>query len=825
MKGLIQDVRFGARMLLKKPGFTLVAVLTLSLGIGANTAIFGLVDKLLVQSLPVREPEALVQVQAESVTPKLTFDAFSWADYRDYRAQNQVFSELTAFAQQPVNLGSGDQMERVRAEMAAENYFEMLGVRPIVGRAFAPEENTTPDAHPVAVLGHSLWQSRFGGDAQVIGRTIAINGASYTIIGVAPARFKGMTLESPTDVWVPAMMKTQLQQMPAANDPWISERGYAVFHLAGRLKPGVTKAAAQTAMDTLAAQVRDSWMPESDRKLPFNEKRIQLISAGQGLSSLRNELGKPLLMLFGVVCSVLLIACANVANLLLARSASRRKEIAVRLALGASRAWLVQQLLVESVLLASAGGGAGLLVAPWLTDLLLFYQTKTDAASAALGHSMNGRVALFTLLVSAATGLLFGLLPALQASKPDLVPALKDDGARRADGAGFKASRRALIVAQVALSVLVLVCAGLFLRSLLKLFAVDPGFKPENVLVAELQLPMNQYDNDRREQFYRRLIERFKALPGVEGATTAAYTPLSGDFLMSTIVVEGQPVKPNEMQTVNANNVGAGYHELLGVRMARGRGFTEADRKGAPGVAVVNEAFARRFFADGNAFGKRISLGTGMPWLEIVGVTRNVKTLVMLDEDTPQLDLPVEQQSFNNPRVLLRTRQDAASLLPAVRREVRALDAGLAFFKTTTIEADLRAQIAVWRMAAALLSLFGAVALALAAIGLYGIIAYSVAIRTREIGIRMALGAQSRDVLRLVMREGIVLTAVGIAIGVAAAMAAMRLIESYLYGVSPTDPATFVAVPLLLGGAALVACWIPARRATKVDPMIALRCE
>jgi predicted permease len=826
MKGLIQDLRYGARMLRKNPGFTVVAVLTLALGIGANTAIFGLVDKLLVQSLPVRKPESLVQVKMDSVNPPMTFDTFSWADYRDYRARNQVFTELTAFAQQAVNLGGGDQMERVRAELVAENYFAMFGVQPVVGRAFTPEENAAPDAHPLVVLSHGLWQSRFGGDPQVAGRTLVLNGATYTIVGVAPARFKGMRVESPTDVWVPAMMKTQLQQMPAGNDPWVSERQYAVFQLAGRLKPGVTKDAAQTAMDTLATQVRDSWMPESDRKLPFNERRIQLVFAGQGLSSLRNEMGKPLLMLFGVVGLILLIACANVANLLLARAAARRKEIAVRQALGAGRTRLVRQLLVESLLLASAGGAAGLLVAPWLTDLLLFYQAKTDTAAAALAHSVSWRVTVFTLLVSVATGLLFGLIPALQASRPDLLPALKDDGAHRADGPGFKLSRHTLIVAQIALSVVVLVCAGLFLRSLAKLFAVDPGFKPENVLVADLQLPMNQYDKDRAARFYRQAVERFSALPGVEAVTTAANTPLSGEFLMNTVVIEGQPVKPGDMQTVNANNVGAGYHEMLGIRMVQGRGFTEADREGAPGVAVVNEAFARRYFSDGNAYGKRISLGTGMPWLEIVGVTRDVKTLVMLDDESPQLDLPAAQYSFHNSmRVLLRTRVDAVSLLPAVRREVRALDAGLAFFKTTTIAADLRAQLATWRMAASLLSLFGVVALALAAIGLYGIIAYAVAHRTREIGIRMALGAQARDVLRLVMREGLVLAGVGIVIGVATALAAMRLIEAYLYGVSPADPVTFIAIPLLLGGVALVACWLPARRAARVDPMVALRIE
>jgi predicted permease len=825
MQTLIQDLRYGARILLKSPSFTLIAVFTLALGIGANTAIFGLMDKLMVRSLPVKDPARLVLLQSECLNPQLTFSEFSWADYKDYRAQNQVFTELTAFAQQPVNLGSGDQMERVRAEAVADNYFGMLGVRLLLGRAFLTEENKTPGANPVAVLGYSLWRSRFGGDPKVIGQTALLNDTNYTIVGVVAANFKGMTVESPTDVWVPAMMFGQLAQRPQG-EKWVSDREAWLFKLAGRLRPEMTQASAQASMDALALQVRNSWMPESERKLPFNERRMQLVAGGKGLSNLRGKMGNLLELIFAVVGLILLIACANVANLLLARAALRRKEIAVRLALGAGRARLARQLLTESLLLATLGGCAGTLFAPWLTDLLLAYQKITETEGEVLSHSMNWRVIAFTFLVSSLTGLLFGLVPALQASKPNLIPALKDEGAMRSDGAGFKGARRTLIVAQVALSVVVLVGAGLLLRSLGKLFAISPGYNPDNVLVAEFELPMTKYDGARSEAFYQQLLDRLRALPDVQSVATARFTPLSGAVGLSTFKIEGQSVKPEEGTTTDTNTVSAGYHELMGIQLLQGRSFTEQDRKGSPPVAVVNEAFARRYFPDGQALGKRVSLEPDKPSVEIVGVIRNIKSFFLLSEDRPQIDLPVAQSGIVNPmRVLARTRRDAASLAPTVRREVRGFDSGLAFFKTTTLKDDLRATFSTQRMAAALIGLFGLLALALTAVGLYGVISYSVAHRTREIGVRMALGAQSRDVLKMVMREGAALIAAGAMIGLAGAWAATRLIKGFLYGVSPTDPLTFIGIVILLIFVALTACYIPARRATKVDPMVALRCD
>jgi predicted permease len=825
MNTVWQDLRYGARMLLKSPGFTLVAVFTLALGIGANTAIFGLMDKLMMRSLPVKDPGRLVFLQSESVNPRMTFTEFSWADYNDYRTQNRVFTDLTAFSQEPVNLGSGDQTERVRAEAVADNYFGMLGIQPLLGRAFLPDENNAPGANPVAVLSYGLWRSRFGGDPKVIGQTAMLNDTNYTIVGVAPANFNGMSVESPTDVWVPAMMIGQLTQKPA-DFKWVGERDTWLFDLAGRLKPDVTQESAQAVMDTLALQVRNSWMPESDRNLPFNVRKMQLVAGGNGLSRLRGKMSAQLEQIFAVVGLILLIACANVANLSLARAASRRKEIAVRLALGAGRARLARQLLTESLLLSLLGATVGALFAPWLTDLVLAYQKITETEMEVLGHSMNWRVVAFTFLVSSLTGMLFGLVPALQASKPDLIPALKDEGSLRPDSAGFKASRRTLIVAQVALSVVVLVGAGLLLRTLGKLFAIAPGYNPDNVLVAQLELPMSKYDRGRSELFYQQLLERLRALPDAQRVALAQHTPLSGSIVLSTFIIEGQSVRPEEMTTTDTNTVSAGYHELMGIQLLQGRGFTEQDRNNSPHVAIVNEAFAQKYIPDGRPLGKRVRLEVDEPAVEIVGVTRNIKSFHLLSDDRPQIDLLAAQRGIGNRmRVLVRARADAASLAPAVRREVRGFDPGLAFFKTTTLNDDLRATISTQRMGAALTGLFGLLALALTAVGLYGVISYSVERRVREIGIRMALGAQSGDVLKMVMREGAALIAAGLIIGLAGAWAATRLIAGQLYKVSPTDPLTFIGIAVLLILVGVMACYIPARRAANVDPMVALRRE
>lgn len=828
-----RDLRYGIRMLWKNPGFTTVAVISLAVGIGANTAIFSLVDKLLVRSLPVRQAEQLVLLSAESVNPRFLNTIFSWPDFVDYREQNQVLSGLTALNQIEGKLGMGAEAEKVRIEMVSGNYFDVLGVRVAQGRAFSAEEDKTPGAHPVAVLSYGLWRRRFGADASLIGKTVVLNDDHYTVIGIAPKGFTGLKLEFPTEVWVPLMMRPQL--MPGTVS--LQERRMAWLTLIGRLKPGVTWSQAEAHLDLLARQIREAYTRPSDRHLPFYERRILLEPCGKGISFLRKKLNDTLRLLLAVVGLLLFIACANVSTLLLARSTARRKEIAVRLALGASRARLIQQLLTESLLLALVGASAGLLCAPYLHELLLAFQPNINLSPTVLSRSLDARVLGFALLVSILSGVIFGLVPALQSSRSDLAPALKGaDHLLRQHERRWNA-RHLLVIAQVALALVVLIGAGLFIRSLSKLLSIDPGFRTENVFVIAVELPRERYAGGRSEEFFRRvdeknnaffnqLAERLKALPGVEAVSTAGITPLSGSVGVHSVFIEGYQPRTGETIAIDFNKVGPGYHELMGIPIVRGRGFTERDRAGAPGVVIINEAMARLYFPDRNPLGKRMRLGTGEPWLEIIGVIRDFRIRQLTETPIPHFDLPSLQNPYGTfVRVLIRTSSEPANPLAAARREVRVLDPGALVVSTGTLAEELRNSIAPARIAAALTSLFGLMGLLLAVIGLYGVMAYSVNRRTHEIGIRMALGAQRNDVLKLVVRQGMILVLIGVAIGLAAAFALTRVMSSLLYGVSTTDPVTFVSMALLFAAVALLASYIPARRAAKMDPMVALRYE
>ncbi len=822
METLLQDIRYGARVLLKSRGFAAVAVLSLALGIGANTAIFSLVDKLLLRSLPVEAPDELVLLTSESVNPHFVNNIFSYPDYADYRDQNEVLSGLTAFIQMPEKLGSEDHPEQVLAEIVSGNYFDVLGVKTARGRAFLPEEDKTPGTHPVTVLSYGLWQRRFGADPEIIGKAVPINGLNYTVIGIAPQNFTGLNIESSTDLWVPVRMFPQLMPQTFSFD----ERRMAWLRVAGRLKPGVTIAQAEASLDTLARQIREGTLPASDLNLPFNERRMRVEPGGKGISFLRPKLGPPLTLLMGFVGLILLIACANVANLLLARSTVRRKEIAVRLAIGASRGRLIRQMLTESALLAFAGGAAGLILAPWLSDLLIAYQSKVVSQHASLNNVVDGRVLGFTLLVSLLAGFIFGIVPALQSSRDDLVPALKDDAMMGGGRERFLSARHVLVIAQVALSLVVLIGAGLLTRSLRNFFAIDPGFNPENVMVAGIELPPDRYDKNRGREFIRELTERLKTTAGVRDVATADRVPLGGGLGKVFVKIEGYEAEPGENLGIDYNSVGPGYHELMGIPLIAGRGFTERDREGSPGVVVINEAFARQYFPNQNAIGKRISRGPGNPWLEIVGITRDLKFHSLTETPIPHLDLPALQMPFSPyQRVLVRTAGDASDFLPVIGREVSALDSGILLSNTTTLSGELSNSIATERMAAMLSGLFGFVALLIAAIGLYGVIAYAVNRRTREIGIRLALGAKTSDVLSLIIRQAVMLVLAGVAVGLVSAFALTRFMSSLLYGISTTDISTFAAVSGLLIAVGLAACYIPARRAARVDPMEALRYE
>ena len=822
MRILIQDFRSALRILLKKPGFTLVVMITLSLGIGANTAIFSLMDKLLLRSLPVKEPRELVLLSAESVNPRFLNNIFSYPDYLDYRDQNQVLSGLIAFIPVDGRLGTNDWAEKVSLELVSGNYFNVLGVSSARGRTFLPTEDQTPGMNPVAVLSYGFWRRRFGADPNVVGTTVMINDVPLTVIGIAPQGFTGPMLERPTDVWAPLMMRPQLRPSSLPLD----DRNNMWLKLMGRLKPGVTMSQAQAGLDLLARQVREAHTPSANRNLPFFEKRMLLEPGGKGVSFLRGELNKTLTLLMAVVGLLLLIACANVSNLLVARSAARRKEIAMRLALGANRSRLMRQLLTESLLLALLGAGAGLIFAPWLHDLLLSFQPGIDLTATALSRSLDLRVVSFTVAVSVFSGLICGLVPALQSSRLDLVTALKDSNPLTSRRRRLLSTRQALVIAQVAIAFVILVGAGLFIKSLRNLFAIDPGFRTENVLKVPMNLPRQKYAGEKSDQFYRQLTERLKALPGVEAVSAASITPLSDSVGSINIQIEGYQARPGENLGIDFSQVGPGYHELADIPIVQGRGFTDQDRQGAPGVVIINETMARHYFPNQNPIGKRISRGPGNPWLEIIGVARDIKYHQLTERPIPHLDLPGLQNLYGiYANILMRTAGDPVSVLPAVRREVKAIDPSVPVLNASTLSEDLRSSIAPARMAMTLTSLFGLTALLLAVIGLYGVISYAVGRRTFEIGIRMALGAERRHVLRLVLREGLGMVAIGMILGFGGACAATRAIVNQLHEVSATDPLTFGLIALLLTAVALLACYIPARRATKVDPLVALRHE
>jgi putative ABC transport system permease protein len=808
-----QDLRYGARMLMKQPGFTLIAVLTLALGIGANTAIFTLLDKALLRALPVEQPQQLVVFAKDgSGAPGIS----SYPLYADLRDRNQVLSGLAAYFQQPFSLSDGSATERVIGQIVSGNYFTVLGVRPALGRVFLPEEDRTPGTHPVTVISHGLWQRRFGADPAVIGKAINLNGYSYTVVGVAPAEFTGTLRGTVNDVYVPAMMQVQAQ--PGRNSK-LDDRNSGWLRLIGRLKPEISRQQAQAALTTLTEEAKKTFPQAGDASTVF------LADGSKGHTDRVSDLSLSLKLLMGVVGLILLIACANVANLLLARASGRRKEIAVRLAIGANRWRIVQQLLTESLILAALGGSAGLLVAAWLTSSLLGLQQQTGFVPRTFDGSLDGRVLGFTLGLSLVTGIVFGLAPALVASKPDFAAALKEDIPRFGLGARRLSLRNLLVVSQVALSLIVLIGAGLCLKSLNKLQAIDPGFEPAKVLTASFDLSLNGYNEARGQQFHTQLAERVAALPGVESVSLARIVSFSAGVWTRSATLEGYQPQPNERLGFDFNAIGPNYFRTLGTPMARGREFTPQDTAGAPRVVIINEATARRYWPGQEAVGKRLKYGNVNQFAEVVGVARNSRAKSLTEDARPTIYVPLSQNYVPDLTLHVRTATDAQTLLTAVRQEVRALDAQLPVYNLGTLAEQKDGLLYAERLAALLLTLFGLLALLLAAVGIYGVLSYAVTERTREIGIRVALGAQPRSLLKLVVGQGMRLVLIGLVIGVSAAFALTRLIEKLLFGVSATDPLTFVLIPSLLAGVALLACWVPARRAAQVDPLIALRQE
>jgi predicted permease len=838
METFLQDLRYGARMLLKKPGFTLIGVVTLALGIGANTAIFSLVNATLLRQLPVSDPEELVYLFTGN--PDNPFNVSSYPDYAELRDQNQVFTGLLCAGGIAASLNTDDaaaQAETVTGLVVSGNYFDLLGVNAEVGRTFSADEDQTPGAHPVVVISRRLWQSRFNGRTDIIGHQIRLNGNNFTIIGVAPSDFNGTETGILRDIYVPMMMQAVVRPPRGGysgemNPDLLKVRGNRWLRIVGRLKPGITEQQAQAELAVIMSQQAQAY-PDT------NANRIATLTPlDEGDPQQRGQLVFVARLLMGVVGIVLLIACANVANLLLARASSRRKEIAVRLALGASRFRLVRQLLTESLLLSVSGGLLGTLLAWWITDLWKASPPPPGALPVNPDFNLDWRVLVFTLLLSLLTGIVFGLAPALQASRPDLVHALKDE-ARGADPQRAFNLRGALVIAQVALSLVLLIGGGLFLRSLWRAHQIDPGFDADRILTAPVTVNLLRYTSTQGREFYRQVVERVNALPGVESASLARSIALSGGSSVRGLLIEGRQAPDNILRSdntggaatdnpnvINVNTIGLNYFQTMGIDLLRGRDFTEYDTADKPGVVIVNETFAARYFAGEDATGKRLSVrGQRGPWLEIVGVVRDSKYLTIGEPAIPFAYLPLAQNHETGMVLLVRAKGDPASLAGTVRGEIQSLDRNLPVPGIAPMNELLSASLYPARMGAILLGAFGLLALLLAAVGLYGVMSFSVARRTREIGVRMALGAQQWNVLRLVLKEGMTLVSVGVVLGVLGAAAATRILASFLYDVSTLDAATFAAIPVLLALIALLACYIPARRATKVDPMVALRYE
>ncbi|HEY9285575.1 MAG TPA: ABC transporter permease [Pyrinomonadaceae bacterium] len=812
MGKLLQDLRYGARRLWKTPGFTLVAAVSLALGIGANTAIFSLVDTVLLRPLPVERPGELYKLFG-TLNSGADVTIQSHLNYKDYRDRSEVFAGLLAYRFAPVSLSRGGDNQRVWGYLASGNYFDVLGVRPALGRGFLAEEDRTPGSHPVAVLSHAAWHRRFGADPAIINRQITLNGRAFTVVGVAPEGFVGTEVAYAPEVWVPLAMAREIE--PGSS--WLESREQDNLFAVGRLKPNVSAAQAEASLQNLTRQLAAEHPAEN------GGRGVRLGPPGLFIPDIRDAVVRFAGVLMAVVVLVLLLACVNLANLLLARAAERRKEIAIRVALGASRARLVRQLVTEGLLLAAVGGALGLLLATWINYLVMAIQLPTDIALF-FDLRIDRRVLAFTAALSLVTGVLFSLLPALQSSKPELVPALKDDSAT----SGFRRSRlrNALVVAQVALSLVLLVGAGLVMRSLDAARRMRPGFNPENAVALSFDVGLQGYDEAKGRDFQRRALERARQLPGVASAALVYNLPLSINYNSTTIHAEGQPAaSSSNLPLAVPNYVTPGYFETMGIGL-RGRDFAEQDNKLESRVAVVNETFARRFFPGQDPLGRRFNFsGPDQPYWEVIGVAADGKYESLGEAPKAAVYRPLLRDYNTNVTLVARTEGDPRAAVAGLRREVQALDPQLPLFDVKTLAEHMSIPLFPARMAAAALGSFGLLALVLAAVGIYGVMSYVVAGRTREIGVRMALGARPADVIRLIVGQGMALALAGLGAGLLFALALARLLRGLLYGVSPADPATFAGISLLLALVALAACYVPARRATRVDPVEALRHE
>jgi len=812
MQDFLKDIRYGVRSLLKRPGFTAIAVITLALGIGANTAMFSVINAVLLRPLPYRDPARLVTIWEESPERGMYQMPVSLANLRDWVDQNQTFEQISAYTFTNLNLTGTGEPARLGTVRSSANLFPLIGATPVIGRSFLPEEDKEGANH-VVILGHALWQSRFGSDPGIVGKWLTLNNQSYTVVGVMASNsqfpvgfgYMGKVLNDPIDLYV-----------PLAASGRETERGNYSFFAIGRLKPGVTIDQARAEMTTIERRLEKQY-PDGNTGIgislvPTQEQTVKEIRPG-------------LLVLFGAVAFLLLIACANIANLLLARAASRKKEIAIRTALGASRLRVLRLLLTESLMLSLAGGGIGFLLALWGTDALMALEPDNIPRLNEVG--VDARVFLFTIAVSIVTGIVFGLVPGMRAAKPDLNEALKEGSRGSMGSAASKRTLGVLVALEVALSLVLLVGAGLMIKSFIRLQQANLGFNPENVLAVNLTLPESRYPEERQQaSFFQEALTRLQSVSGVQSAGATTSLPLTLSVNGSDFRIEGHPEpEAGKELIINMSSVSAGYFHTLGVPLLKGRDFSDRDNKDSSAAAIINNDLARTYFPNEDPMGKRIKFTDTESWISIVGVTGDVKQLGQDIGVKPEIYFPYLQVPASSMSVVVRTANEPLSLTGAVKTEIQIIDKDLPIDDAKTMQQLLANSKSGRRFNLILLTGFALVALVLAMVGIYGVMSYTVAQRTHEIGIRVAVGAQSRDVFRMVIGQGMMLAMIGVACGLVGAFLLTRLMTSMLFGVEPTDPATFATIAVLLTAVALVACYIPSRRATKVDPLVALRYE
>lgn len=809
MGTLLKDLRYGVRTLVRTPGFTLVAVLSLALGIGVNTTVFSLLDAIVLRSMAVQNPDQIVEIATREAAGEPHTD-FSYPLYAGLRDGNEALAGMVAYADTNFGLSAGDQTERIRGEFVSSNYFSVLGVQPTIGSGFAADDERA-GAPRVAVISEALWSRLLGRQASVLQKTITLNGRTFAVIGVAPKNFSGLLRGMKTDVWITLPHNADFEGRPDL----LTSQDISWLSLAGRLKQGTTIQQAQSQLTSLLPGV-------SQEARDAGNWNAVLTNAAGGNGAYVAELSRPLRLLFLAVILILAIACANVASLLLARAKTRGKQIGIRLALGATRRRIVQQLLTESLLLSLAGGALGLLLAFWTSELASNLRTRV-AGPLMLDVAPNGRVLLFTLAVSVGTVLLFGVAPALRTSRVDLVPALKDGTSSTPVFRRGPSLHSLLVVTQVTLSLILLAGAGLFLRSLWNLQSIDKGFSGDNVLAMSLNMELQGYDDERGANFYNSALENVSSVPGAQSVSLASSLPVSAGGRRLERPPNATKPAIDERVAIDIVSVAPRFFETTGLSLIAGRDFQASDSAKATKVTIVNETMARKFWPGTTPLGR--SFYDGDTTFEVVGVARDTKYRNLRESPRTTLYQPLAQSYRPSMNLIVRTTSDPARIFPLVQARLRTLEPSLAVFNVTTLAEHVGQSLYVERMESTLLAFFGLLALTLTAVGIYGVVSYSVTQRTREVGIRMALGAQKKDVLKMVLFKGVVLVSWGTAFGLIGCYWLSRTVASQLYGVSVYDPATLTTVAALLIGVALLSAYVPARRATKVDPLVALRYE